>query len=104
PRVPRAGWGSRLRRPGAAEPPAPPWCSVPHKRCGQEREPGGRCLVAEEPRRRDAARSRQAILDAAERLFAEGGYDAVTLQAVGAAAGVSPGRPRDFFRSTGSLY
>ena len=60
--------------------------------------------MAEEPRRRDAARSRQAILDAAERLFAEGGYDAVTLQAVGAAAGVSRGTPGYFFGSKERLY
>jgi TetR/AcrR family transcriptional regulator len=60
--------------------------------------------VAEEPRRRDAARSRQAILDAAERLFAEAGYEAVTLQAVGAAAGVSRGTPGYFFGSKERLY
>ena len=37
-------------------------------------------------RRRDAARSREAILDAAERLFAAHGYEATSLQEVGAAA------------------
>ena len=36
---------------------------------------------------RNAARSRAAILDAAERLFAEQGYDATSLNEVGAAAG-----------------
>jgi AcrR family transcriptional regulator len=35
--------------------------------------------MAEQPRQRDAERSRAAILDAAEALFAEHGFDAVTL-------------------------
>ena len=53
---------------------------------------------------RDAERSRTAILDAAERLFAEQGYDATSLTEVGAAAGVSRGTPGYFFRSKAELY
>jgi AcrR family transcriptional regulator len=53
---------------------------------------------------RNAERSRAAILDAAERLFAEQGYDATSLTQVGAAAGVSRGTPGYFFRSKSELY
>jgi AcrR family transcriptional regulator len=53
---------------------------------------------------RNADRSRAAILDAAERLFAELGYDATSLTQVGAAAGVSRGTPGYFFRSKAELY
>ncbi|HEU4682739.1 MAG TPA: TetR/AcrR family transcriptional regulator [Gemmatimonadales bacterium] len=53
---------------------------------------------------RNAERSRAAILDAAERLFAEHGYDATSLTQVGAAAGVSRGTPGYFFRSKVELY
>ena len=53
---------------------------------------------------RDAERSRAAILDAAERLFAEQGFDATSLTQVGAAAGVSRGTPGYFFRSKAELY
>ena len=55
-------------------------------------------------RERDAARSRGAILDAAERLFAERGYDATSLNDVGASAGVSRGTPGYFFGSKADLY
>ena len=53
---------------------------------------------------RDPQRSRAAILDAAERLFAGLGYDATSLNAVGAAAGVSRGTPGYFFGSKAELY
>ncbi len=55
-------------------------------------------------RERNAPRSRAAILDAAERLFAERGYEATSLQDVGAAAGVSRGTPGYFFGSKAALY
>ena len=55
-------------------------------------------------KRRDASRSREAILDSAERLFAAQGYGATSLQEVGAAAGVSRGTPSYFFRSKAELY
>ena len=55
-------------------------------------------------RRRDATRSREAILDAAERLFAAQGYEGTSLQEVGLAAGVSRGTPSYFFRSKAELY
>jgi TetR/AcrR family transcriptional regulator len=53
---------------------------------------------------RNPDRSRAAILDAAERLFAELGYDATSLTQVGAEAGVSRGTPGYFFRSKAELY
>ncbi len=55
-------------------------------------------------RERNAARSRTAILNAAERLFAEHGFDATSLTAVGTAAGVSRGTPGYFFGSKAELY
>lgn len=55
-------------------------------------------------RERNPARSRAAILDAAERLFAEQGFEATSLGAVGAAAGVSRGTPGYFFGSKAELY
>jgi TetR/AcrR family transcriptional regulator len=64
----------------------------------------GETLVTKSDRIRDAERSRAAILDAAERLFAEHGYDATSLTQVGAAAGVSRGTPGYFFRSKSELY
>ncbi|MGH7497222.1 MAG: TetR/AcrR family transcriptional regulator [Gemmatimonadales bacterium] len=57
-----------------------------------------------QPLTRDAHRSRTAILDAAERLFADLGYDATSLGAVGTAAGVSRGTPGYFFGSKAELY
>ena len=60
--------------------------------------------MATTERIRDAERSRTAILDAAERLFADQGYDATSLTQVGAAAGVSRGTPGYFFRSKAELY
>lgn len=53
---------------------------------------------------RDAARSREAILAAAERMFAERGFAAVTLQQIGEAAGLSRGTPGYFFGSKEKLY
>jgi AcrR family transcriptional regulator len=55
-------------------------------------------------RTRDAQRSRERILDAAEKLFAERGYDATSLQLVGTAAGVSRATPGYFFGSKEGLY
>ncbi|MEZ0335243.1 MAG: TetR/AcrR family transcriptional regulator [Gemmatimonadales bacterium] len=53
---------------------------------------------------RNPDRSRAAILDAAESLFAEKGYDATSLHDVGAMAGVSRGTPGYFFGSKADLY
>lgn len=60
--------------------------------------------TSELPRTRDADRSRAAILDAAERLFAAHGYHGTSLQGVGVAAGVSRGTPSYFFGSKEGLY
>jgi len=55
-------------------------------------------------KRRDAERSRKAILSAAEAQFAERGFDAVSLGQVAAAAGLSRGTPSYFFGSKEQLY
>ncbi len=55
-------------------------------------------------RERNAARTRQRVLDAAETLFAERGYSRTSLNDVGAEAGVSRGTPGYFFGSKASLY
>jgi AcrR family transcriptional regulator len=54
--------------------------------------------------RRDADRSRQTILDVAERLFADLGYEAVSMERIGRAAGLSRGAPGYFFGSKVALY
>jgi AcrR family transcriptional regulator len=62
-------------------------------------------LKTEEPEKlRDAERSRKAIRGAAERLFAERGYDGTSLEDIGAAAGLSRGSPSYFFGSKADLY
>lgn len=61
-------------------------------------------VPAARPRIRDADRSRGSILDAAERLFAERGFEAVSLQQIGDAAGLSRGTPGYFFGSKQDLY
>jgi TetR/AcrR family transcriptional regulator len=61
-------------------------------------------LLADRPRIRDADRSRKAILAAAEALFAERGFEAVSLQEIGDAAGLSRGTPNYFFGSKQDLY
>jgi TetR/AcrR family transcriptional regulator len=61
-------------------------------------------LATNHERARNPDRSRAAILDAAEHLFADQGYDATSLTQVGAAAGVSRGTPGYFFRSKAELY
>ncbi len=55
-------------------------------------------------RRRDSARSREAILDAAEAVFARDGFDGSSLIAIGTLAGVSPTLPAYFFRDKRGLY
>ena len=60
--------------------------------------------LAATPRIRDADRSRRAILDAAETLFAKRGFEAVSLQEIGDTAGLSRGTPNYFFGSKQDLY
>ncbi len=58
----------------------------------------------DQPKQRDAERSRAGILDAAESLFADHGFEAVTMAQIGAAAGVSRGTPGYFFGTKEALY
>ncbi|HET9276064.1 MAG TPA: TetR/AcrR family transcriptional regulator [Gemmatimonadales bacterium] len=53
---------------------------------------------------RDAERSREQILDAAEQLFAERGYEETSLAEVGRRAGVSRATPGYFFGSKAELH
>ncbi|MDQ6817115.1 MAG: TetR family transcriptional regulator [Actinomycetota bacterium] len=53
---------------------------------------------------RDADRSREAILETAERLFAQFGYDGASLSEIGADAGLSRGTPSYYFGSKEDLY
>jgi TetR/AcrR family transcriptional regulator len=55
-------------------------------------------------RARDASRSRRALLDVAERLFAERGFEATTMADIGAAAELSAGAAAYFFGSKEQLY
>ncbi|WP_205696377.1 TetR/AcrR family transcriptional regulator [Conexibacter sp. SYSU D00693] len=60
--------------------------------------------MSEGPRRRDAERSRQALLDAAEELFAARGFAGASVAEIGAAAGLSREAPRYFFGRKEALY
>jgi len=61
--------------------------------------------AARRPRRtRDAERSREAILDAAESLFAERGFEGASLAEIGERAGVSRATPSYFFGAKEDLY
>ena len=53
---------------------------------------------------RDAQRTREAILAAAENLFAREGFDGASMQQIGEAAGVARSTPAYFFRSKEALY
>ncbi len=53
---------------------------------------------------RNPARSKELILDAAERLFAERGFEATSLADVGRAAGLSRATPGYFFGSKADLH
>jgi TetR/AcrR family transcriptional regulator len=53
---------------------------------------------------RDAERSKEAILSAAERLFAEHGFEGVSLNEIATTAGLSRGTPSYFFGSKEALY
>jgi AcrR family transcriptional regulator len=55
-------------------------------------------------RRHDARASRQALLDAADALFDERGYDAATVRDIGERAGVDPALIARYFGSKEGLY
>jgi AcrR family transcriptional regulator len=61
-------------------------------------------VTATADKERNPARTKEAILDAAEQRFADRGYEATSLNDVGAAAGVSRGTPGYFFGSKSELY
>jgi TetR/AcrR family transcriptional regulator len=60
--------------------------------------------TASRGRKRDPARSREAILDAAEKIFARDGYDGSSLIAIGQEAGVSAALAAYFFDDKAGLY
>ncbi len=53
---------------------------------------------------RDSARTREAILRAAEELFARQGFDATSMQQIADSAGVARATPSYFFGSKAALY
>jgi AcrR family transcriptional regulator len=60
--------------------------------------------VAEPVRRRDAARSREAVLAAATVLFSERGYDGTSMAEIAQAAGLARATPGYLFKSKAALY
>jgi AcrR family transcriptional regulator len=60
--------------------------------------------VAETVRRRDAARSREAVVRAATALFSERGYDGTSLAEIARAAGLARATPGYLFKSKAALY
>jgi TetR/AcrR family transcriptional regulator len=58
----------------------------------------------DEPRARNAERSRREILRAAEHLLAERGFEGVSLSDIATAANLSRGTPSYFFKSKEGLY
>lgn len=60
--------------------------------------------AGETSRTRDAERSRMSILRAGEQLFAQHGYDGVSLGEIASVAGLSRGTPSYFFGSKEALY
>src|SRR5919197_3347186 len=65
---------------------------------------GARTPRAAAPPTRDAARSRAAIIDAAEQLFAQHGFAGTRLGDIGTRAGLSRGTPSYFYGSKEQLY
>lgn len=61
-------------------------------------------MPARATRTRDAGRSRAAILDAAEHVFSERGFDATSLNEIAATARVSRATPSYFFGSKEGIY
>jgi len=88
-------------RPG----PPPP---EPHRRGPPPPEPRRPRLPPPEPRRLGRrggdSRTREAILDAARRSFADHGYDTTTIRAVAAAADVNPALVHHFFGTKEGLF
>jgi AcrR family transcriptional regulator len=60
--------------------------------------------VTEEPRRRDATATRQALLDAATELFAERGYDRTTVRDIATRAGVNQALLFRYFGSKEAVF
>jgi AcrR family transcriptional regulator len=60
--------------------------------------------TADRPRRRDAAASRKALLDAARALFGERGYDRTTLRDIGDRAGVDAALVARYYGNKAGLY
>jgi AcrR family transcriptional regulator len=60
--------------------------------------------VTEEPRRRDAAATRRALLDAATELFAERGYDRTTVRDIATRAGVNQALLFRYFGSKEAVF
>jgi TetR/AcrR family transcriptional regulator len=84
--------------------PLPVAASEGERRVTATNRAGKASPAVERARRRDPARSRQSILDAAEQVFAREGYDGASLAAIGRVAGVSGTLPAYFFKDKATLY
>ena len=85
--------------------PAPaPAASTPVANPARATRAANATQTAPATRRRDAAASRHAILDAAEQLFSARGYERASLGEIGRRAGVSAALPAYFYGDKRALY
>ncbi|MDI2131182.1 TetR/AcrR family transcriptional regulator [Yinghuangia seranimata] len=78
--------------------------SAPERAAAYERSAEDPRPAADRPRRRDAAASRKALLDAARALFGERGYDRTTLRDIGDRAGVDAALVARYYGNKAGLY
>src|SRR5262245_670386 len=78
--------------------------SAPERAAEYERDAEEPRPAPERPRRRDAAASRKALLDAARALFGERGYDRTTLRDIGDRAGVDAALVARYYGNKAGLY
>jgi AcrR family transcriptional regulator len=64
----------------------------------------GHRAATHSPRGRDAAATRQALLEAAQRLFGQRGFEGTTIRDIGEGAGVDPALIARYFGSKADLY
>ncbi|MDH6140244.1 MULTISPECIES: TetR/AcrR family transcriptional regulator [Kitasatospora] len=79
-----------------------PAAAPQHRDAEAQAAPGASGAAA--PRRRDAARSRELLLQAAMELFADRGFDRTTIREIGERAGVDPALIARYFGSKVQLY
>jgi AcrR family transcriptional regulator len=78
--------------------------AAPHHRDAEAQAPAAPGAGTAAPRRRDAARSRELLLQAAIELFADRGFDRTTTREIGERAGVDPALIARYFGGKVQLY